>query len=130
MFTAMGIGVLVGVFMFALALFKGDVISNIFSSDPGVIQRSAEYLRGFAPEAVVTCILFSFMGYFSGHGLTLFVMIKSLMQTLLVRLPVAYIMSVQINPSLTKIGTAAPLATLFGIAINVVYYIFMQKKKV
>lgn len=130
MFTAMGIGVLVGVFMFALALFKGDVISNIFSSDPGVIQRSAEYLRGFAPEAVVTCILFSFMGYFSGHGLTLFVMIQSLMQTLLVRLPVAYIMSVQPEPSLTKIGTAAPLATLFGIAINVVYYIFMQKKKV
>ena len=129
MFTAMGIGVLVGVFMFALAFFKGDVISNIFSSDPGVIQRSAEYLRGFAPEAIVTSILFSFMGYFSGHGMTLFVMAQSMLQTFLVRLPVAYIMSIQPDPSLTMIGTAAPLATVFGILINLGYYFYLRRKK-
>lgn len=104
-------------------------ISHIFATDEGVIVRSAEYLRGFAPEAVVTAILFSFMGYFSGHGMTLFVMTQSMLQTFLVRLPVAYIMASQPDPSLAMIGTAAPLATVFGIFINVCYYFYCRKKR-
>ena len=128
MYTGICMGALVGIVMFLLAFFKGEAVSNIFASDPGVIMRSAQYLMGFAPEAVVTSILFSFMGYFSGHGKTLFVMIQSMMQTFMVRLPVAYIMSIQPEPSLTMIGLAAPLATVFGIIINLVYYLWNRKK--
>ena len=127
--TGMLIGIAVGIVMFLLAYFKGDMLSHIFASDEGVIARSAEYLKGFAPEAVVTSILFSFMGYFSGHGMTLFVMTQSMLQTFLVRLPVAYIMSIQPDPSLTMIGTAAPLATVFGIMINLWYYLHLKRKR-
>ena len=56
-------------------------------------------------------------------------MIQGLMQTLIVRLPVAYVMSMGPDPSLTRIGLAAPLATLFGIVINVVYFFYFKKKK-
>lgn len=129
MHTGMLIGVAVGVVMFLLAYFKGDMLSNIFATNEGVIERSAEYLKGFAPEAIVTSILFSFMGYFSGHGMTLFVMTQSMLQTFLVRLPVAYIMSIQPDPSLAMIGTAAPLATVFGIMINLCYYLYLKKKR-
>ncbi len=129
MATGMALGAAVGCLMFCLAFFFGHGISNIFSSDESVIARSAEYLRGFAPEAVVTSILFSFMGYFSGHGKTLFVMVQSLLQTFLVRLPVAYIMSVQPDPSLSMIGLAAPLATVFGILINLSYYIYSRRRE-
>ncbi len=128
MLTGMGLGAFIGVFMFILAFFCGAGISNIFASDEGVILRSAEYLKGFAPEAIVTAVLFSFMGYFSGHGKTLFVMIQSLMQTLIVRLPVAYIMASRPDANLTLIGIAAPLATVFGILINVGYYLYFRKK--
>ncbi len=129
MHTGMLIGVAVGVVMFLLAYFKGDMLSNIFATNEGVIERSAEYLKGFAPEAIVTSILFSFMGYFSGHGMTLFVMTQSMLQTFLVRLPVAYIMSIQPDPSLAMIGTAAPLATVFGIMINLCYYLYLKNKR-
>ena len=122
LYTGMGIGVVMGIITFSLSFFFGREISGIFSSDPRVIARSAEYLRGFAPEAIVTSILFSFSGYFSGQGKTLFVMVQSLAQTLLVRLPVAYAMSIQPDASLTMIGIAAPLATCFGIAINLAYF--------
>ena len=37
------------------------------------------------------------------------------MQTLLVRLPMAYIMSIQPNASLTMIGLSAPTSTVVGI---------------
>ena len=129
MYTGMVIGITVGIVMFLLAYFNGTGLSHIFATNEGVIARSAEYLRGFAPEAIVTSILFSFMGYFSGHGMTLFVMAQSMLQTFLVRLPVAYIMSIQPDPSLTMIGTAAPLATVFGILINLGYYIYLRRKK-
>lgn len=48
-------------------------------------------------------------------------MIQGLVQTLLVRLPLAYVMSIQPHASLTKIGLAAPVATCFGIVLNVIF---------
>ncbi|MCR4890716.1 MAG: MATE family efflux transporter, partial [Lachnospiraceae bacterium] len=128
---ALGFGCLVGgsigVFIGLGAFFYGDVLSSLFTSDSAVIARSFEFLRGFAPEAVVTCILFSFMGYFNGHSWTLFVMIQSLAQSLLIRLPMSYYMSIQPNASLTEIGLAAPTATVFGIILCTIYYI--RKKR-
>ena len=69
------------------------------------------------------------IGYFNGHDKTLWVMTQGLIQTLLVRLPLAYYMSIQPNASLTKIGLAAPTATVVGIVLNVVFYLYINKKK-
>ena len=117
------VGVAVGLFVF----FKGDILAQIFSSDPQVIARAFEFLKGFSPEAVVTCILFSFMGYFNGHSRSVFVMLQGLAQSFLVRLPVSYFMSIQPDASLMKIGLAAPAATVFGIVLCMLYYKRMQK---
>ena len=62
------------------------------------------------------------VGYFNGHDQTLWVMVQGLIQTLLVRLPLAYYMSIQPNASLTKIGFAAPVSTIVGIVLNVAFY--------
>ena len=128
MIYGMTFGAVVGVFVGLFVFFKGDVLAQIFSSDPAVIARSFEFLKGFAPEAVVTCILFSFMGYFNGHSKSVFVMLQGLAQSFLVRLPVSYIMSIQPNASLMNIGLAAPAATIFGIALCMIYYKKMQKE--
>ena len=69
----------------------------------------------------------SFIGYFNGHSQTMFVMLQGLCQTFLVRLPVSYFMSIQENASLTWIGTAPPLATVFGIVLNTVYFIWYYR---
>lgn len=45
------------------------------------------------------------------------------------RLPLAYYMSIQTDASLTKIGFAAPAATIFGILLNVAYILFLKYKK-
>lgn len=129
LFTGMAIGLVIGVIAFYLSAFQGELISGFFTSDRAVILRSAEYLRGYGMEAIVTAVLFSFIGYFNGQGLSMFVMVQGLAQTLLIRLPLSYIMSIQPNPSLTKIGMAAPIATSFGIVINVIYFIYLKKKE-
>ena len=127
MFTGIGVGLAVGCVVFVLVLFKGDVLCSAFSTDAAVIQNGFAYLKGFAPETLVTAILFSMVGYFNGNNKTVWVMTQGLIQTLLVRLPLAYFMSIQPNASLTKIGLAAPVATTVGIVLNVGFFIYLNQ---
>ena len=129
MFTGIGVGLVIGCIAFLLIIFKGDILTGIFTTDAAVVQKGYDYLKGFALETIVTAILFSMIGYFNGHDKTIWVMAQGLIQTLLVRLPLAYYMSIQTDASLTKIGFAAPAATIFGILLNVAYILFLKYKK-
>lgn len=82
---------------------------------------------GVGLETIVTAILFSMVGYFNGNNKTVWVMTQGLIQTLLVRLPFAYSMSIQPDASLTKIGLAAPVSTMVGIVLNVGFYIYLGR---
>lgn len=128
MLTGMAVGAVIGVLVFILIFFKGDFVSSLFTDNAAVIKRSFEYLRGFAIEAVVTSVLFSYIGYFNGHGATMLVLVQGLAQSFLVRLPMSYIMSIQPDASLAMIGLAAPTATVFGIVLNTVFFIFYRRK--
>ena len=129
MFTGIGVGLGFGCVVFVLVMLKGDVLSGLFTTDAAVIQKGFEYLKGFAPETIVTAVLFSMIGYFNGNQKALWVMIQGLIQTLLVRLPMAYLMSIQPDASLTLIGLAAPTSTVVGIALNVGFYLYMNRRK-
>ena len=128
MFTGMGIGLAFGLVVFIFIIFKGNLLTGIFTRDAVVANNGYDYLKGFAFETIVTAVLFSMVGYFNGHDRTVWVMIQGLVQTLLVRLPLAYVMSIRPDANLTQIGIAAPVATCFGIVLNVIYYIKFRKK--
>ena len=127
MLTGIGVGLMFGCAVFALVMFRGDLLAGVFSTDAEVVQKGFEYLKGFAPETIVTAILFSMVGYFNGNNKTLWVMIQGLVQTLLVRLPMAYFMSIQPNASLTKIGLAAPVSTTVGVVLNIAFYMYLNR---
>ena len=127
MFTGIGIGLVFGCAVFALVWCKGDVLSGLFTADAAVIANSYAYLMGFAPETIATAILFSMVGYFNGNDKTLWVMVQGLVQTLLVRLPMAYIMSIQPNASLTMIGLSAPTSTVVGILLNIGFFLWLKR---
>ena len=115
--------------VFALILLKGDVLSGFFSTDAVVIQNGYDYLKGFALETIVTAVLFSMVGYFNGNNKTVWVMAQGLIQTLLVRLPLAYYMSILPDTNLTKIGLAAPISTIVGVILNIGFYLYLNHKK-
>jgi len=129
MLTGIGVGLSVGCLVFILILLKGDVLAGFFSTDAGVIQKGFDYLKGFAPETLVTAVLFSMIGYFNGNNQTIWVMVQGLIQTLLVRLPMAYFMSIQPDASLTKIGLAAPVSTTVGIILNIGFFLYFTRVK-
>ena len=129
---AMGYGMMlggtIGIFMTAAAVFLGQPIASLFTDNVAYQIKAAEYLEGFALEAIITSILFSFIGYFNGHNKTFFVLLQGVAQSFLVRLPMAYVMSRMFTDSLVYVGAAAPTATVFGIIINLIYYFRFTKK--
>ena len=126
--AGMVIGVTIGIFVTLLSYFRGDIPSALFTSNPDFIARSAEYLRGFSPEAILTCIVFSYIGYFNGHGKTIPVMVQGISASFLVRVPLSYLFSIQPGANLVTIGYAVPLASVYGIVFFTVCYLFFQKR--
>ena len=129
MFTGIGIGLVFGCAVFALVWLKGDLLCSVFTTEAAVIANGFAYLKGFAPETIATAVLFSMVGYFNGNDKTVWVMVQGLIQTLLVRLPMAYFMSIQPNASLTMIGLAAPTSTLVGVVLNIGFYLYLQRQE-
>lgn len=128
MFTGIGSGLVFGCAVFALVWLKGDLLCSVFTTEAAVIANGFAYLKGFAPETIATAVLFSMVGYFNGSNKTVWVMVQGLVQTLLVRLPMAYFMSIQPNASLTNIGLAAPTSTLVGVVLNVCFFLYLEQK--
>ncbi len=129
MYTGIAVGLVIGCIVYTLVVLKGDLLCSIFTTEPAVIEKGFAYLKGFAPEAIVTAVLFSMVGFYNGSEHTVWVMFQGLVQTLLVRLPLAYVMSSVPNASLTKIGMAAPCSTAVGIVLNVGFFIYLNRRQ-
>ncbi|MBQ4284217.1 MAG: MATE family efflux transporter [Lachnospira sp.] len=128
MFTGMVLGAGIGIFITILAYFKGDLLSSVFTNNQEYILKSAEYLKGFSIEAVLTCIVFSYIGYFNGHGNTLPVMLQGITASFLVRVPFSYLFSIKEGATLIDIGLAVPIASVYGIIFFTIYYICDRKR--
>lgn len=126
--TGMIIGVCIGAFVTALSFFQGEFLSRAFSENSAYIAKSAEYLKGFCPEAMLTCIVFSYIGYFNGHGKTIPVMIQGISASFLVRVPLSYLFSLKEGATLVDVGVAVPMASVYGIVFFTSWYIAYQKK--
>lgn len=127
-FIGMGIGMGIGVVISVTAWFKGEIPASLFTSNPEYIACAAQYLRGFSPEAVLTCVVFSFIGYFNGHSKPLPVMIQGITASFLVRVPLSYLFSVKEGGTLVDIGTAVPLASVYGIIFFAICYAVTIRK--
>ena len=121
--TAIATGCSLGVVIFCIGFFGGSVISRIFTSDPAVIEQSAAYLRGFAPECILTCVLFSSIGYFNGRGISIPVMIQGITSACLIRIPLALFFSHLPNTNLTFVVMSTPITTVYGICSFCLYCI-------
>lgn len=127
-FTAMITGCCVGVGIFFIGFFGGAWISALFTSDPEVIVQSADYLRGFSGECILTCILFSTIGYFNGCGNSVPVMIQGIGSAFCIRIPVSIFMSKLPETSLVLIGLATPITTICGILFFMICFAVLKKK--
>ena len=128
LFQAMGTGVCFGVLLFLTGFFGGSFLARLFSDEPAVIQQAALFLRGFAPDCILTCALFAFSGFYNGHGKTLWVMLQGIGSALLVRFPVSLLFSRMESSSLFLLGLATPITTACGILFYLGCYLQMRRR--
>lgn len=129
LFYAISVSFVVGVVMFWMSFFHGDILSAIFSGEAEVIAYSAEYLRSYAIDCLLTCFLFCFTGYFNGCGKTKFVMIQGIIGAFMVRIPVSYLMSKITPVSVFKVGLATPCSTIIQIILCSAYFMHALRKE-
>ncbi len=126
--SAIAISFIFGATMFYTAFFHGDILSGIFSNDAEVIISSADYLKAYAIDCLLTCFLFCFVGFFNGMGYTSFVMVQGIIGAFAVRVPVSFLMSKWEPVSLFHIGLATPCSTILQITLCFGCLIFIKKQ--
>lgn len=129
MFMGMALGAAIGVFVTVVSFFRGDIPASLFTPNEAYIMQAAEYLKGFSVEAVLTCVVFSYIGYFNGHGMSLPVMLQGISASFLVRVPLSYLFSILPDASLFRIGLAVPAASVYGIVFFTVCYLWYTRRK-
>lgn len=123
LFYGIGSSLLAGVVLFYLGFFHGDLLSSIFARDEQVIAASADYLKSYAIDCLLTAFLFCFIGYFNGCGKTFFVMMQGIAGAFCVRIPVAWMMSRTAGVTLFKLGLATPCSTIVQIILCILYFL-------
>lgn len=123
-----GVSFAIGVFMFFLSFFHGDVLAGIFSSDASVIEAATDYLKAYAIDCMFTAIFFCYIGFYNGIGRTKFVMVQGVLGAFGVRVPVSYLMSRRVNASLFDIGLATPCSSAVQILLCVGFMLYLKKK--
>lgn len=127
--TAMISGCILGVGIFCAGFFGGSQLSSLFSENPEVIAQSADYLRGFSADCILTCILFSSIGYFNGCGKSIPVMLQGITSAFCIRIPVSIFMSKLPNASLVLVGMATPITTVYGIVFFMICFVLYGRSE-
>ncbi len=128
-YTTVITGCCLGIIIFYFGFFRGDLLSSLFTNDAEVIAQSAAYLKGFSIECILTCVVFGSIGYFNGCGRSLPVLIQGISSAFLIRIPAALFMASLPNTSLTYIGLATPITSVYGIIFFIVSFIIYSRKK-
>ncbi len=119
----------IGIVMFAVTFFHGNVLAGIFSSDGKVVQAAFEYLKAYAIDCLFTAVFFCYTGFYNGIGRTRFVMLQGILGAFMVRVPVSYLMSLETHPSLFHIGLATPMSSVLQLVLCVSFMFILKKRK-
>lgn len=127
LFYGVAVSFVIGVGMFFLTFFHGDLLAGIFSSDEEVILAAADYLKAYAIDCMFTAVFFCYTGFYNGIGRTRFVMLQGIIGAFCVRVPVSYFMSIQPTPSLFHIGLATPMSSALQLVLCVGFMLMLNK---
>lgn len=113
-----------------LAFFQGVPLSTIFARDMDVCRASAEYLKAYGIDCLLTSFLFCFIGFFNGCSRTGFVMVQGIAGAFGVRVPLSILFS-HIQPvSVFRIGLATPSSSFVQIILCFIYFFHCRREYV
>ena len=127
MICSMAVSFIIGTALTVYTQFDAESLTAIFSKDPEVIRAAALYLRSYSLDCIVVSFVFNLNSYFSGCGRSMVTMAHNVAATFLVRVPFSYFVSRMEGATLYHIGLAAPLASVFSVAVCIIYFIYLKR---
>ena len=127
MICSMAVSFIIGTALTVYTQFNAESLTAIFSKDPEVIRAAALYLRSYSLDCIVVSCVFNLNSYFSGCGRSMVTMAHNVAATFLVRVPFSYFVSRMEGATLYHIGLAAPLASVFSVAVCIIYFIYLKR---
>ena len=127
LYTGVGLSLAVGAVMAWLSIWHGQMLGGIFSNDREVVIASADYLKAYGIDCLLTPIFFCAIGFFNGLGETRFVMAQGIISAFCVRVPVSWLMSRRVPVSLFHIGLATPCSSMLQIVLCTWYLLSMKR---
>ena len=117
MWIAIRIAFCISAAIFALVqIFPGFII-RIFTDTPRVIELGIDYMRAFAFDYLFVAFFFCFNGLIIASGHTTFSLINGITCSILLRMPVAWLLGYVCDLGMFGIGAGAPAATVGSILL-------------
>ena len=95
---------------------------GLLTPDQAVIEAGVGYLYPFSWDCLIVCFMFCLNGLFNGSGKTAFVAIHSMATAFLVRIPIAYFMSLIDGATLFHVGLGTPAASIVSLVCCIIYF--------
>jgi putative MATE family efflux protein len=114
-------------FFILVRIFPASIL-RFFGDDPRMIQDGVTYLRSFSYDFLLIPFIFCINGFLIGGGHTLFTLINSLLSSVLLRVPVCYVLGITMDWGLKGIGLGAPAASA-GVLLVIIIYLGSGKWK-
>lgn len=109
------LSLLIGIPLFLATIYFTPQFMNILSGgDSEVIKYGTLYIRGFCADYLLTAFVFSADGFVIGTGHSVITLYCNIIQGILVRVPIAYLLALGLNLGILGVGIAVPVATLCG----------------
>ncbi len=121
LYTAIGYTFIFGLICLIWQQVNPESAIGIFSSDKNVIKEGASYIKSFSFDLIIVPFAFCLNAFFNGCGHTAFSMANNLAATLLIRVPLAFLLTGIFGKTLFNLGMAAPVASICSVTIALIY---------
>ncbi|KNF07701.1 putative efflux protein, MATE family [Gottschalkia purinilytica] len=115
------ISLVCSLFFFVWAQLHPQSIMGIFKADKDVVKAGTDYLKTFSIDFMLVAIKFNLNGFLNGSGRTTFAMINGILSSILVRVPMAFLLAITFLKGLIGLGLAAPIASVVSIVVSTIY---------
>ena len=117
---------IIGLIMFLIIRCFPKEILSFFSADVGMINAGMDYLLFLSIDFLFAPILLCLNGFLIGIGRTAFSSLESIMTSIGIRIPTAFLFGKILGWGIKGVGLAAPSATISGLIAALIFYNLCQ----
>lgn len=121
MLTGMGIAFAISIAVFAVVQLFPQQIISLFDTNEEVIKIGTDYMRFIALDYIFVPFVFCMNGLAIGAGYTNFALFNACFSSILVRVPLAYLMVNLTDLGFNGIGLAMGLASVASVIVGSIY---------